>query len=175
MAKFKKVALTAIAQQMPDEKIRALQDTFRALDTNGDGTLSAEEVREGLQKAGLAVPSALDVIMRRVDCNASGSVNYTEWIAATLDHKLYMQRDVLWAAFRTFDLDGDGRITRQELDQVLNGNQVQKTLGESTIDRMIQQFDTNNDGVIDFEEFCEMMKTSQQSELRSSKRRRLDA
>jgi len=96
MAKFKKVALTAIAQQLPDEKIRALQDTFRALDQDGDGTLSAEEVREGLQKAGLAVPSRLDVIMRRVDCNASGSVNYTEWIAATLDHKVYMQRDVLW-------------------------------------------------------------------------------
>jgi len=79
------------------------------------------------------------------------------------------------AAFRTFDLDGDGRITREELDQVLNGNQVQKMLGENTIDRMIQQFDTNGDGIIDFEEFCEMMKPSQQSELRSAKRQRLDA
>jgi calcium-dependent protein kinase len=163
MAKFKKVALTAIAQQMPDEKIQALQDTFRALDQDGDGTLSAEEVRSALVKQGLAVPQALDTILRRVDCNGSGGVDYTEWLAATIDQKLYMERDVLWAAFRSFDLDGDGRITREELDKVLNGDQVQKTLGANKIDQMIRQFDTNGDGIIDFDEFCAMMKPSQQS------------
>ena len=34
-----------MAQQLPDEKIDALQKTFRALDQNGDGMLSVEEIR----------------------------------------------------------------------------------------------------------------------------------
>lgn len=163
-ARFKKVALTAIAQQLPDEEIRSLQDTFRALDKNGDGKLTREEIAAGLTKQGLVVPDALERILQSVDSDGSGGVDYTEWIAATIDKKIYMQRDVCWAAFRTFDLDGDGRITREELDKVLNGNHVRKVLGASKIDKMIKEFDTNGDGVIDFEEFCAMMNPSQASQ-----------
>lgn len=39
------------------------------------------------------------------------SSDYTEFIAASIDHKLYEQEAVCNAAFRVFDLDGDGKIT----------------------------------------------------------------
>merc|ERR1712151_398617 len=84
--------------------------------------------------------------------------DYSEFVAATLEQKIYMQRDVLWTAFRTFDLDGDGGITKEELQQVLNQGNVGETLGSNKVQKMITEFDVNGDGVIDFEEFCEMMK-----------------
>eukprot|EP00913_Durusdinium_trenchii_P004706 g4371.t1 len=138
-SKLKKVALTALAQQLPDEKIDSLQKTFRALDQNGDGTLSVEEIREAIVQEGLKPPKALEDgrlgdredaktrpgvrpknrqdILQAIDCNGSGSLDYTEFLAAMLDQKRSLEphwEDVCWAAFRIFDLDGDGKITREE-------------------------------------------------------------
>lgn len=156
-SKLKKVALTALAQQLPDEKIDSLQKTFRALDQNGDGTLSVEEVREAIVQEGLKPPKALEDILQAIDCNGSGSLDYTEFLAAMLDQKVYMQRDVCWAAFRIFDLDGDGKITREELAKVLNGDSVQELFGARKIEKMIEEVDKDGDGAVDFEEFCAMM------------------
>jgi calcium-dependent protein kinase len=155
-SKLKKVALTVVAQNMKDDDIETLQSTFRSLDKNGDGTLSPEEIREGMTKQGLQVPQALEDLLKSVDCNGSGTLEYTEFLAASLDKKLYMQRDVCWNAFRTFDLDGDGKITRDELSKVLNGNSI-KTLGKGKIERLIAEVDRDGDGAVDFEEFVDMM------------------
>jgi len=157
-ARLKKVALTAVAQQLPDEELESLQNIFRSLDSNGDGTLSPDEVRQGLVQQGLKVPKALADILASIDCNGSGFVDYTEFVAASMDQKLYMQRDICWAAFRVFDLDGDGKITREELEQVLNSGDVHSALGAGKIDKMIKEVDSNGDGCIDFEEFCAMMR-----------------
>jgi len=155
--RLKKVALTAVAQQLPDSEIEALQNIFRSLDKNGDGMLSPDEVTEGLKQQGLVVPKAMEGILKSIDCNGSGQLDYTEFVAATIDQKVYMQRDVCWAAFRTFDLDGDGKITREELATVLNGGNVQEALGSNKIEKIIAEVDSNGDGCIDFEEFCAMM------------------
>jgi len=155
--RLKKVALTAVAQQLPDSEIEALQNIFRSLDKNGDGMLSPEEVTEGLKQQGLVVPKAMEGILQSIDCNGSGQLDYTEFVAATIDQKVYMQKDVCWAAFRTFDLDGDGKITREELQTVLNGGNVQQALGASKIEKIIAEVDSNGDGCIDFDEFCAMM------------------
>ncbi|CAE7257976.1 CPK2 [Symbiodinium sp. CCMP2592] len=189
-SKLKKVALTALAQQLPDEKIDGLQKTFRSLDKNGDGTLSVEEIREAIVQQGLNPPKALeDDILQAIDCNGSGSLDYTEFLAATLDQKVYMQRDVCWAAFRIFDLDGDGKITREELGKAraplfrktsflaraccsegevwdciasLSSSRNLKLAGSfatGKIEKMIEEVDKDGDGAVDFEEFCAMMST----------------
>jgi len=156
-SKLKKIALAAVAQQLPDEKIESLQNTFRALDKNSNGTISVEEVKEAMVQQGLKPPKALEDLLQAVDCNGSGSLDYTEFLAATIDQKLYMQRDMCWAAFRVFDLDGDGKITREELGKVLNGDGVQELFGAGKIQKMIEEVDKDGDGAVDFEEFCAMM------------------
>merc|ERR1719326_697930 len=94
--------------------------------------------------------------MKKVDSDGSGSIDYCEFVAATVDHRTYMQRDVCWAAFRVFDLDGDGKITREELHKVLSGTEMKK-LNSDLVASMIKDVDKDGDGCIDFEEFCAMM------------------
>merc|ERR1719214_457768 len=157
--KLKKAALQIIASQLNDTQIKGLRETFQALDDNGDGLLTAQEMKEGLQKAGLKeIPPDMQQIMEDIDSDGSGVIDYTEFLAATLDKRVYMQEDVCWTAFRTFDIDGDGKITQDEIRAVLNDDNVSNVMGVQAIAEMMKELDKNGDGEIDFDEFMAMMK-----------------
>jgi len=57
------------------------------------------------------------------------------------------------SAFERFDLNGDGGIASDELDQVLLSLNVETTTDERTA--LFYHLDVNNDGMIDFQEFVE--------------------
>merc|ERR1719216_511891 len=101
---------------------------FVLLDGNGDGFLTPAELREGMKKAGFTdIPADLQQILEEVDSNGSGSIDYTEFLAATLDRKMYLQEDICWAAFRAFDRDGNGKISKEEIAAVLGDGDVRST------------------------------------------------
>ena len=56
--------------------------------------------------------------MDSVDSDGSGKIGYTEFIAASMSRREYLQEEVCWKAFGVFDLDGNGVITPEELQQV---------------------------------------------------------
>ena len=61
--------------------------TFKALDTNNDGLLSREELLIGLKKVMNENEAAEEVerIMRDIDKNNSGSIDYSEFVAASIN------------------------------------------------------------------------------------------
>jgi len=157
--KLKKAALHIIAGQLNEDQIKALRETFMHLDGNGDGLLTAAEMKEGLAKAGLKeIPPDLQQILEDVDSDGSGVIDYTEFLAATLDKRAYLQEDVCWSAFRLFDKNGDGKISQEELKSVLDNDEVQSIAGAQAIAELMKEIDGNGDGVIDFQEFMEMMR-----------------
>jgi len=159
--KLKKAALQVIAANLNDDQIKALRDIFMQLDGNGDGSLTCEEMKNGITKAGIKdLPSDLEQILKDVDSDGSGIIDYTEFLAATMDRRQYMKEDVCWTAFRAFDKNNDGNISKEELQLVLSdgdvGNVVTEQMKKEIEDIMTN--DANGDGMISFEEFCAMMK-----------------
>lgn len=156
--KLKKAALHVIASQLGETQIKGLREVFMQLDDNGDGLLTAAEMKAGLAKAGLKeIPEDLQAILEEVDSDGSGVIDYTEFLAATLDKKVYMAEDVCWQAFRIFDRNGDGKIDKEEIKNVLNDTDVQAQSARDMAELM-QEIDKNGDGEIDFEEFMAMMR-----------------
>lgn len=48
-----------------------------------------------------------------------GTIAYTEFLAAIMDHNIEERKDLALAAFRGFDLDGNGTITSMEMGRVI--------------------------------------------------------
>lgn len=157
--KLKKAALHIIAGQLSEDQIKALREIFMQLDKNGDGLLTPVELKDGLSKAGLKeIPPDLQAILEDVDSDGSGVIDYTEFLAATLDRRQYLQEDVCWSAFRVFDRNGDGNISKAELAAVLGDPNVEDAVGKKDIADLLKEVDNNGDGQIDFQEFMQMMR-----------------
>merc|ERR1712032_1284356 len=152
ISQFKKIALEVAAQLISDEAIKEMQDTFIALDTTQNGTLTLAEVAGGLTSHGVNLPADLVDIVAGLDTDGSGSIDYTEFIASTLTRKQYLREEVLWSVFRTFDLDGDGKIQRDEFAQVV-------TMSDNAdVAQAFEDADLDGDHQIDFSEFCQLMR-----------------
>lgn len=57
--------------------------------------------------------------MKHADTDNSGEINYTEFIAATLDANIFMREDYLRTAFAMFDTDNSGKIDNEEVISLL--------------------------------------------------------
>merc|ERR1712107_771870 len=146
------------ANQMNEDQIKNLRNMFMSLDGNGDGKLTVAELKEGITKAGLKeIPSDLQAIMEDIDADGSGEIDYTEFLAASLEKKAYIVEDVCWQAFRNFDKNGDVKISQEELKQVLNDPSVEGVANKEVAE-ILKSFDGDGDGFIDFTEFMVVMR-----------------
>jgi calcium-dependent protein kinase len=55
-------ALQVIARGLPSNELRGLREMFEALDEDGSGTISVDELREGLRKKGTLLALQVSVV-----------------------------------------------------------------------------------------------------------------
>jgi calcium-dependent protein kinase len=158
--KFVQTTLRMIAWRLDDEHINKLREVFEALDEDGVGVLTPAKLKEGLTKLHADHGESLEElkeILERVNAGHHDEIDYTEFIAAMMDRKTYLQRDACWQAFRVYDKNGDGKIDISELEAVFSCGSVENAMGKDAIDKLMKDADTNGDGELDFEEFMAMM------------------
>merc|ERR1712187_1062097 len=173
MGMLKKAALHLIAGQIDEEVIKPLREIFVSLDWSGDGLVSASELRMGLRKAGVKmVPEDLDELMQDIDTDGSGEIDYSEFLAATLDPAVYTKEEVCWSAFRIFDRDGDGVVTGYELKNALNNGSPEEIVTDELALEMIKEVDETGDLTIHFTEFVKMMKGVSQPYVNKTERQK---
>ncbi|KAI9201295.1 hypothetical protein LWI28_021220 [Acer negundo] len=160
MNKMKKLALKIIAENLSEEEIKGLKQMFNNMDTDGSGTITYEELKNGLSRLGSKLTEAeIKQLMDAADVDQNGSIDYTEFITATMHRHKLEKEEHLYKAFQYFDIDNSGFITREELRQAM----TQYGMGdEATIDEIIEDVDTDKDGKINYEEFAAMMRKGTQ-------------
>ncbi|KAL5775357.1 hypothetical protein ACOSP7_012914 [Xanthoceras sorbifolium] len=157
MNKLKKLALKVIAENLSEEEIRGLKSMFANIDTDNSGTITYEELKTGLSRLGSRLSETeVKQLMEAADVDGNGTIDYIEFISATM-HRYRLERDEhLFKAFQYFDKDNSGYITRDELETAMKEYGIGD---ESTIPEIISEVDTDNDGRINYEEFCTMMRS----------------
>ncbi|KNC37045.1 CAMK/CDPK protein kinase [Plasmodium falciparum RAJ116] len=157
LCKIKKLAVTCIAYQLNEKDIGKLKKTFEAFDHNGDGVLTISEIFQCLKVNDNEFDRELYFLLKQLDTDGNGLIDYTEFLAACLDHSIFQQDVICRNAFNVFDLDGDGVITKDELFKILSFSAVQVSFSKEIIENLIKEVDSNNDGFIDYDEFYKMM------------------
>ncbi|KAG6644515.1 hypothetical protein CIPAW_08G059100 [Carya illinoinensis] len=156
MNKLKKMALRVIAERLSEEEIGGLKELFKMIDTDNSGTITFEELKEGLKRVGTELmESEIKSLMEAADIDNNGSIDYGEFLAATLHMNKMEREENLIAAFSYFDKDSSGYITIDELQQACK----EFGLGDVHLDDIIKEIDQDNDGRIDYGEFAAMMRT----------------
>ncbi|EER90764.1 hypothetical protein BDA96_01G065100 [Sorghum bicolor] len=154
MNKLKKMALRVIAESLSEEEIAGLKEMFKMLDTDNSGHITMEELKNGLQRVGAnLMDSEINALMEAADIDNSGTIDYGEFIAATLHINKVEKEDKLFAAFSYFDKDGSGYITQDELQKACE----EFGIGDTRLEDIIGDIDQDNDGRIDYNEFVAMM------------------
>lgn len=157
MNKLKKLALKVIAESLSEEEIQGLKAMFTNMDTDKSGTITYDELKAGLARLGSKLTEAeVQQLMEAADVDGNGTIDYIEFITATM-HRHKLERDEhLYKAFMFFDKDNSGFITRDELESAMKDYGMGD---DDTIREIISEVDTDNDGRINYEEFCAMMKS----------------
>ncbi|CAD6343979.1 unnamed protein product [Miscanthus lutarioriparius] len=171
MNQFKKAALRIIAGCLSEEEITGLKEMFKNIDKDDSGTITLEELKNGLAKHGTKLSDGeIQQLMEAADADGNGLIDYDEFVTATVHMNKLDREEHLYTAFQYFDKDNSGYITRQELEHALK---EQGLYDAEKIKEVISDADSDNDGRIDYSEFVAMMrKGTAGAEPMNNKKRR---
>ena len=140
------------------------------MDTDNSGTITLEELKQGLSKSGTKLTEyEVQQLMEAADADGNGTIDYEEFITATMHMNRMDREEHLYTAFQYFDKDNSGYITIEELEQAL----IEFGMGSGKdIKEIVSEVDADNDGRINYDEFVAMMKKGNPDMAVNTKKRR---
>lgn len=167
---------TSKGRTLTEEEIKDLRTAFDLLDRDQDGHVTPEELQFMLRNLGIHVRDELiDDLLREASRTGSGLIDETEflqWVARIQALKEAAESSTssssssststtqaadddltqdLVAAFRVFDRDGNGYITRDELKSAMD--MIGENVTEYQLNEMLELADADKDGRINYEDF----------------------
>ena len=162
---LKKEAMRIIVNNLSENEIKNLREAFRLIDKDNSGMISIEELKKVLEDLGYQhnEEDFKGIMQTFNEDTGEEEINYSEFIAATLDKKVYLNKERLYAAFKHFDIDNTNFITVDSLKETLarGGRKINNDVLEEWIKEISKAKKT-----INFEEFYEMMKNEDIQEIK---------
>ena len=147
-----------MATNFDAEEIKRLGKRFKKLDLDHSGSISVDEF--------MALPELQNnpLVQRVIDIfdeDQNGEVDFKEFIQGLSQFSVKGDKiSKLGFVFKIYDIDKDGYISNGELYQVLKmmvGSNIKDTDLQQIVDKTILYADKDEDGKINFEEFCEVV------------------
>lgn len=156
--KLKEVFQTFLLGQVTKNnlELKLFERIFSSIDKDRNGVISKDELFAQLRlevSEDLALKEA-ERIISIVDNDGSGEIDYTEFLRVCLEEESFISKENLEKAFYYFDKDRSDTIEKHELMTWLSEGAI---IPMSLIEELIEEVDNNKDGVIDFNEFEDLL------------------
>jgi len=135
-------------------QLEEFQEAFDMFDKDGGGSIDAGELKELLASVGeWPTDDEIAYMVNAVDVDNTGDIDFAEF-AALMAHKMKNEStdEVIAAAFQTFDHNGDGKISTNEMRSILVN--LGEPVSGNDVEQVIAAVDTDGDGSIDYREFA---------------------
>lgn len=153
--RLQQATFSYIASSMTtSNEIDELRKAFIILDTDGDGHLSELELKRGFSNISLSASVKLEDILKSCDSDMNGQIDYSEFITAAIDWQKHLSKEILENTFKAYDRDNSGSISITEIRDFL-GSDGDKM--DEFWKQLLEDADSNGDGVIDLQEFKDLM------------------
>ena len=162
---LRKTVLNYMATQCSTSDLADQIALFQQIDTNKDGKLSLDEMNQVLEGLDDMNAQQLQQLFFDIDTDMSGSIDLTEFLAAMLERKVYLNEQMLLNAFKRFDLDDSGLISAGELQEVLDQDKSVQDIDFWS--QLIREVDEDGDGYISYQDFVKMMEKSSETSVES--------
>lgn len=140
---------------------KEIRDIFKLYDYDNSGSISKEELKKFLYSIGKPFDDKeLRDLFETVDRDHNGSISVDELIFYLKTKAYYIPQtevDEIIECFKVFDSDNDMKITKKELENILNKFDVKK-VSQEDIDLFWSLCDKNGDGTVSYAEFVDMWK-----------------
>ncbi|CAK9051564.1 unnamed protein product [Durusdinium trenchii] len=143
--------------------IERMKEAFGIMNLDDDRSISKEEFQKAMASLGLE-GREVDNLFRRFDPDKSGYLDKEEFFAyaakGTGDLHAMLKRglaaedeaeETIMKAFEAWDVNQDGKITKEELERVLV--MLNPAFTKKDLTKLMKAMDENEDGEIDYEEF----------------------
>lgn len=95
-----------------------MKEMFKTMDTDNSGAITFDELKAGLRRYGSTMEDTeIRDLMDAADVDNSGTIDYGEFIAATIHLSKFECEEHLIAAFQYFNKDRTGYIMVDKLQQ----------------------------------------------------------
>lgn len=189
-SRVRRAALQILAQELSASETRELRQAFLSMDKSFDGTVSLAELKDAIRgvressfrsNGSTHSPRTPAAKLRRakteviidlfdvLDANGDEQVYFSDFLAATLNVKADLPKDVLLAAFARFDADKSGTITARDLHRVL-GDSFEGV----NVELVFKEADRHGKGEVTFDDFIRVIEELPETPT-SKSRVRVDA
>lgn len=142
--------MLGVKTKITPEEVEHIKESFKAMDTDGNGTIDAQEFKAALLQNGEHVTDEdVNVIIASIDKNGDGVIQLSEFIEFMSSDDV-PEEDITKSVFASFDTDNNGVIDFDEYYKAIS------SVSTITIEEARESFnsaDVDKNGFIDFEEF----------------------
>ena len=142
--------------------VQNAKSAFNKFDSDGDAEISLEELKRGM--GGQFSEQEVRAVFALGDTDQDGAISFLEFAKLMIPAanevlakfwKCFRDLKSVRGAFKQFDADNDGSITRSEVTQGMQA--AGKKFNQEEIDTFFVLADRDGDGAIDFPEFALIM------------------
>eukprot|EP00164_Ancoracysta_twista_P001930 GFYU01002537.1.p1 GENE.GFYU01002537.1~~GFYU01002537.1.p1 ORF type:complete len:222 (-),score=52.85 GFYU01002537.1:132-797(-) len=146
------------AQGPTEEEIEEWTEAYKLFDKDGNGKIDIDELDVIMRSCGITKSDKeIKQLMADADLDGSGTLDLDEFVAmmARWRKGSSSEEDEIKQAFKIFDKDKSGEVSIRELKDVFSS--LSEKIMEDVIDELFLEFDLNDDGVLNEEEFFHLL------------------
>ena len=157
-SKIQQLVIAFLVHNLPsNESSITILKLFRYFDKEGNCKLTKEELREGLYeyRDKEQVDNYVENLFLLLDGDNNGYIEFEEFLRACIDKKMILKKNYLKYAFKFLDQDRTETLNTQKIIKafVLKPNMILEAIFNKTLNNV----DKDGDGIINFQEFEELM------------------